>query len=113
GTVAEVSCLNHGRSVEDVRLTLFDTSHHAYVNFSQQFGNSYRYGPGTNGWSRDTRDSLITTRAGTLMRFTDEIAGGDLQYARIGYQHQWYYPLTRRLTFLPRGQLGLACGLGA
>src|SRR4051812_181872 len=110
--VSEVSRIDLGLSVEDVRLTVFDTSPLAYVNFSQQFGNSYRYGSGTIGWSRDTRDSLITTRAGTLMRFTDEIAGGDLQYARIGYQHQWYYPITRRLTFLAGGELGMAGGLG-
>jgi len=110
--VSEVSRIELGLSVEDTRLTVFDTSPLAYINFAQQFGNSYRYASGTLGWSRDTRDSLITTRAGTLMRFTDEIAGGDLQYARIGYQHQWYYPLTRRLTFLAGGELGLAGGLG-
>src|SRR3982751_2648906 len=101
--VSEVSRIDLGLSVEDVKLTVFDTSPLAYLNFSQQFGTSYRYGSGTIGWARDTRDSLITTRAGTLMRFTDEIPARDLQYARSGYPHQWYTPLTFFKNFFAGG----------
>src|SRR5436190_520700 len=110
--VSEVSRIDVGLSGENTRLTVFDTSPIAYLNFSNQFGNDYRYAAGTLGWSRDTRDSLITTRAGTLMRASTEIAGGDLEYGRLGYQHQWYYPLTRSFTILAGGELGLAGGLG-
>ena len=110
--VSEVSRIDLGLSVETVQLTVFDTSPLAYLNFAQQFGTSYRYAAGTIGWTRDTRDSLITTRAGTLMRASSELAGGDLEYGRIGYQHQWYRPISRQLTFLAGGELGMAGGLG-
>src|SRR6267142_463281 len=110
--VSEVSRIDLGLSFEDVRLQTFDNSPLSYLNFVSQFGNNYRYGAGTLGWSRDTRDSLITTRAGTLMRASSEIAGGDLQYTRLGYQHQWYHPLSRELTLLAGGELGIAGGLG-
>ena len=110
--VSEVSRIDLGLSFEDVRLQTFDNSPLSYLNFVSQFGNNYRYGAGTLGWSRDTRDSLITTRAGTLMRASSEIAGGDLQYTRLGYQHQWYHPLSRELTLLAGGDLGIAGGLG-
>jgi len=110
--VSEVSRIDLGLSGENTRLTIFDTSPISYLNFSNQFGNNYMYGAATLGWSRDTRDSLITTRSGTLMRASSEIAAGDLEYGRIGYQHQWFYPLTRSLTFLAGGELGIAGGLG-
>ncbi|MBV9361449.1 MAG: outer membrane protein assembly factor BamA, partial [Betaproteobacteria bacterium] len=109
--VSEVSRIDLGISGENTRLTVFDTSPIAYLNFASQFGNEYRYAAGTLGWVRDTRDSLITTRAGLVMRASTEIAQGDLEYARLGYQQQWYYPLTRTLTFLVGGELGMAGGL--
>jgi outer membrane protein insertion porin family len=110
--VSEVSRIDLGLSFESVRLETFVNSPLSYLAFVQQFGNDYRYGAGTVGWSRDTRDSLITTRSGSFMRASSELAGGDLQYTRIGYQHQWYYPLTRGLTFLAGGELGAAGGIG-
>jgi outer membrane protein insertion porin family len=109
--VSEVTRIDLGLNLESVKLTTFDTSPLQYLRFVEQFGNNYRYGAGTAGWSRDTRDSLITTRSGTLMRASTELAEGDLQYVRFGYQHQWYYPLTRELTLLAGGELGTAGGL--
>ena len=110
--VSEVSRIDLGLNFETVNLTVFNTSPLSYLNFVQQFGSHYRYGAGTLGWSRDTRDSLIITRSGTFMRASSELAGGDLEYARLGYQHQWYYPLTRSFTLLAGGELGIAGGLG-
>src|SRR5260370_35862227 len=46
------------------------------------------------------------------MRASSEVAGGDLEYMRLGYQHQWYYPVTRQLTLLAGGELGAAGGIG-
>src|SRR2546430_1449194 len=110
--VSEVSRIDLGLSFESVRLQTYINSPLSYLNFVNQFGSNYRYGAGTAGWSRDTRDSLITTRSGTLMRASSELAGGDLEYMRIGYQHQWYYPVTRELTFLAGRELRAAGGLG-
>src|SRR3954464_10678133 len=59
--ISEVSRIDLGLTVENVELTLFDASPLSYLTFAQQFGNSYRYGSGTIGWSRDTRGSPITT----------------------------------------------------
>jgi len=110
--VSEVSRIDLGLNVERTNLQTFTNSPLAYVRFAEAFGNDYRYASGTAGWSRDTRDSLIKTTAGTFMRFSTELAGGDLQYTRLGYQHQWYYPLSRNLTLLAGGELGTAGGYG-
>jgi outer membrane protein insertion porin family len=110
--VSEIARIDFGVNGELVELTTFDVSPISYISFAQQFGNEYRYVAGTLGWARDTRDSLITTRSGTLMRASSEVAGGDLEYWRAGYQHQWYYPLTKHFTFLAAADLGAAGGLG-
>jgi outer membrane protein insertion porin family len=110
--VSETSRIDLGLNVEKTHLQTFETSPLQYLNFVRSFGNDYRYLSGTLGWSRDTRDSLITTRSGTFVRATSELAGGDLEYIRLGYQHQYYHPVSRNLTFLAGGELGTAGGIG-
>jgi outer membrane protein insertion porin family len=46
------------------------------------------------------------------MRAGVELAQGDLQYYRLGYQHQWFYPLTRIYTLMLKGDIGYAAGIG-
>jgi outer membrane protein insertion porin family len=110
--VSETSSIDAGFNVESVQLTTFANSPQQYIDFTNQFGNQYRYGALTGGWQRDTRDSVIVTRAGTFRRAGVEVAGGDLQYYRLGYQHQWFYPLTRIYTLMLRGDVGYAAGIG-
>lgn len=108
--VSEHTSVDFGAAFESVDLDIFDNSPIAYINFVNAFGSQYAYGTGTAGWTRDTRDSLITTTVGSFLRASGEIAGGDLQYYRVGYGHQWYHPLTRTFTLHLRGELGYAGG---
>jgi outer membrane protein insertion porin family len=110
--VSETSLVDVGFNVESVKLTTFATSPLQYLNFTNQFGNQYRYGALTAGWQRDTRDSILIPTSGTYMRAGIELAGGDLQYYRLGYQYQWFYPLTRIYTLTLRADLGYADGIG-
>jgi outer membrane protein insertion porin family len=110
--VTEQISVDFGAAVEDVELTTFSNSPLQYLQFVDSFGNKYRYGTLSSGWSLDTRDSLIQPNSGTLARVSGEFAGGDLQFYRLNYQHQWFYPLTRDYTLLLRGDLGYAGGLG-
>ena len=110
--VSEQISVDLGFNVESVDLEIFSTSPLSYIGFVNAFGNKYTYGSGTAGWSRDTRDSLITTTAGSYTRASTELAGGDLQYYRLGLQHQWYRPLSRNLTFHAGGEIGYAGGYG-
>jgi outer membrane protein insertion porin family len=110
--VSETSSVDVGVNLESVKLTTFSNSPQRYIDFTNQFGNQYRYGALTGGWQRDTRDSVILTTSGTFMRVGMELAAGDLQYYRIGYQHLWYYPLSRTYTLMLRGDLGYAHGIG-
>jgi outer membrane protein insertion porin family len=108
--VSEHVAVDFGAALESVDLEIFSNSPIGYLTFAAAFGNQYTYGSGTIGWTRDSRDSLITTTAGHYQRASSEIAGGDLQYYRLGYQHQWYYPLTRTFTLHLGGDIGYAGG---
>lgn len=109
---SEVTRYDFGLNGESVSLTTFANSPLTYQRFVNDFGHDYRYGALTAGVSRDTRDSLITTTAGSLARFSTEVADGDLRYVRLRHQQQYYRPLTRRLTLMLGGELGIAGGLG-
>ena len=110
--VSEISSVDIGLNLESVQLTTFDISPLRYLEFVNQFGSNYQYGAFTAGWQRDTRDSVITTTAGTFMRLGSEIAAGDLRYYRLGYQVSWFYPLSRTYTLMLRTDLGYAHGIG-
>jgi outer membrane protein insertion porin family len=108
--VSEQLTVDFGVNLESVELEIFANSPLAYINFVNSFGNKYTYGAATAGVARDTRDSLITTTAGSYLRASTELSGGDLQYYRMGYQHQWYRPLTRTTTLHLGGEIGYAGG---
>ena len=108
--VSEQISVDFGTNLESVELETFTNSPLAYLNFVNAFGNQYTYGAGTIGLARDSRDSLITTTAGTYLRASGELAGGDLQYYRLGYQHQWYTPITRLSAVHLGAELGYAGG---
>src|SRR5688572_25336916 len=109
---SEQETVDFGLNLESVELTIFNNSPLQYLNFVNAFGRQYTYLSASSGVTRDSRDSLITTTAGTLQRVFAEVAGGDLQYFRLGYQHEWYRPLTRTYTLHLRGDLGYAGGYG-
>ena len=109
--VSETSSVDVGLNLESVKLTTFANSPLRYIEFTNEFGNQYEYAALTAGWQRDTRDSVIVTTAGTFTRVGLELAGGDLQYYRLGFQHQRFYPLSRTYTLMFRGDVGYADGL--
>jgi len=110
--LSERDSLSFGLNAEHVQLQTFDNSPFSYKGFVAVFGNVYTYGSLQAGWARDTRDSFIMTTQGSVMRATSEIAGGDLQYYRLGYNQQYYRPLSRRFTMFLNGDIGVAGGLG-
>ena len=110
--LTERSSVNFGLNAENVKLTTFSTSPLSYLDFVNIFGNDYTYEAFTLGWARDTRDSLIRTSSGSLSRVSSETAVGDLQYYRLGYIQQLYFPVTLSSNLFFRADLGYANGYG-
>jgi outer membrane protein insertion porin family len=110
--VSETATVDFGAGLESTELRIFENSPVQYINFVNQFGSDYRYANLTAGVARDTRDSILQTRKGTLQRLGGELAGGDLTYYRLSYVHQWFTPIGRDYALLLRGELAYADGLG-
>jgi outer membrane protein insertion porin family len=110
--LSERNSVSFGAVAEQVEVFTFANSAQIYKDFVATFGNEYQYGALTASWSHDTRDSFIVTTDGTLTRISAESAGGDLQYYRLGFNQQFYWPLTRSLTLFLNGDFGYASGSG-
>ncbi len=68
----------------------------------------------TLGWSRDSRDSALAPTRGRQQYVNLDYATpiGKLEYVRVNYGHQWFYPLTRSITFAINGEVGWGVGIG-
>ena len=108
--MSESDSINFGIVGEYVKLQTFDTSPTTYINFVNLFGDQYKYVAGTISWARDRRDSAILTRNGSLTRAAAEVGVGDLDYYRLSWGQQWYYPVSRTVTFYTTYDLGYVNG---
>jgi outer membrane protein insertion porin family len=110
----EFDTLLFGMGAERVELELFPDSPQRYLNFQNQFGNSYNAVTGTAGWVRDTRDSAIWPTRGRIERSSLELATplGTLEYWKYSYQHQYFYPYSRDVTLALSGELDAGDGYG-
>ncbi|HQT32005.1 MAG TPA: outer membrane protein assembly factor BamA, partial [Thiobacillus sp.] len=65
-------------------------------------------------WARDTRNSFLFPTKGMLQRVSSEIGTpvGTLQYYKLSYQHQQYFPLSSSFTLMVNGEIGIGGGLG-
>jgi outer membrane protein insertion porin family len=103
-----------GMSAEQTTIGLTSLSPQKYIDYINLFGETVDNLLGNIGWSRDTRDSAISTTEGTVQRTFLEFSlpVSDQKYAKWTYQHQLYYPVTRNVTVMLNGELGLAGGYG-
>jgi outer membrane protein insertion porin family len=110
--VTERDTIFYGLGYEDVDITIFPDSPAIYQDYVRTFGSTNSNLYGTIGWTRDARDSLIYPTRGMLHKASVEagLPAGDLQYFRLGYQYQRYFPLTRHLTFMLNGEAGYGDG---
>lgn len=112
--VTEIDTIQYGIGYENTTITTFPDSPLIYQDYVATFGSSNTNLFLTAGWSRDGRDSLIYPTKGTLQRATAEVGtpAGTLEYYKLFYQYQRYFPLTRFLTFMVNGEVGYGDGYG-
>jgi len=111
--MSEVDTIGLGISAENTKLGLFSDSPVRLLSFENLYGSDYSYIIGTVGWTRDTRDSVIWTTRGHVQRVSSEVTlpVGDLRYYKVGYEHQWFYPISQTFTLMLRGDVGLGDGI--
>jgi len=110
--VTERDTISYGLAYESTDITTFTDSPLFYTNYVATFGSQNDAIIGTVGWVRDGRDSLIYPTTGTLQRATGEIGlpGASLEYQKLTYQYQRYFPLTRQYTLMLNGEIGFGDG---
>ena len=64
-------------------------------------------------WARDTRNSFLFPTKGMLQRVSAEMGtpAGSLQYYKLSYQQQHYFPLNKTFTLMLNGEVGIGDGL--
>lgn len=112
--VTELDTITYGLAYENTEITTFTDSPLFYQNYVTTFGKKNDAIIVSAGWVRDGRDSLIYPTKGALQRAFGEIGlpGGSLQYHKLNYQYQRYYPLTRHYTLMLNGEAGYGEGSG-
>jgi outer membrane protein insertion porin family len=110
--ISELDTIQYGFGYDDTTITTFPESPLRYLDYVAVFGPQNTNVFVTAGWVRDGRDSLIYPTKGTLQKASGELGTplGDLQYFKLYYQYQRYFPLTRYTSFLVNGEAGYGDG---
>ncbi|PXX81969.1 Beta-barrel assembly machine subunit BamA [Rivihabitans pingtungensis] len=107
--ITEFDRINFSAGVERTKIGLFSDSPKRYVDFVNEYSSSNFSLLASASWARDTRDSALWPTKGSVSKAAAEFAlpGGDVQYYRFSVGNQWYYPLSKNLTLMLNGELGM------
>ncbi|HEX4583646.1 MAG TPA: outer membrane protein assembly factor BamA [Burkholderiaceae bacterium] len=108
----EFDTIFFGIGVENTNMTLTASSPFRYIDYVNRFGSAAGALLGTIGWSRDSRDNILTPQRGRFQRAFLEVGTPalDLQYYKLTYQYQQFAALTNKFTLAFNGQAGYGGG---
>jgi len=119
---SELDTVFFGVGVERSRVETDTTSPSYFKKYVRDLGgpssgvgivNAYSL-PLTAAWARDSRDSAMTPTIGRMQRINLELdAVGDSRYFRAVYEHQWYRPITNKITLALKGEIDYGHGIGS
>jgi outer membrane protein insertion porin family len=112
--ITETDNVNIGFRYDHTKLTLFQDSPPAYIDFVDKFGETTDAYILTLGWARDTRDDILYPNQGRLQSLLLELGLpiGDLAYYKAQYIHQWFWPVWNPFVLMLRGEIGYGDGYG-
>jgi outer membrane protein insertion porin family len=127
--ISEFDTVNFGLAYEQVTLDLNAGAPDIYYQYAGQYEPACAAQVGSSitktgcssttdslrfeaGWARDSRDSLLYPTKGTYQRAYMEVGTplGDLNYYKLNYQYQWLKPLSRSVSLLLNGEIGIGGG---
>lgn len=82
--------------------------------FLDEFGDSFTTLTFDMGWSKSTLNRGLFPTKGASQRFNAEVAipGGDLEFYKLTYRNDIYFPIANKTAFHVRGRLGYGDGYG-
>jgi outer membrane protein insertion porin family len=113
--ISEFNTIQYGLGAENTTIFTYDNSPLLYKDYVATFGSENTNVFVTAGLLRDARDSLIYPTKGSLHKFGAEVGTplGTLEYYKLSYQYQRYFPLTRYVAFMLNGEVGYGDGYGS
>jgi outer membrane protein insertion porin family len=110
--ISETDTFNLGLRVEHTKLSLFDTSPAAYIDYVNRFGSTTNTVIASGGWARDTRDDILYPSKGLLQSVLVEVGLPivNLSYYKVNYLHQWFWPVYSDFVLMLRGEAGYGNG---
>jgi len=84
------------------------------TDFITQYGSSFNVLDASAGWTHDTLDRPTFSHRGGQQRISamGTVPGSDLDYYKLTYKHQHFFPLSNDFTFRILGELDHASGYG-
>jgi outer membrane protein insertion porin family len=112
--ISEFNTIRLGAEVENISIDETIFSPDTVTDFLAIHGNDFLTFKLTGSWSKDTRNRAIFPDRGGLQRIGAEVAvpGSDLEYYKLNYRLQHFFPLTDSLTLSLNGELGWGDGFG-
>jgi outer membrane protein insertion porin family len=111
----EFDSLRFDTDVKHTELTKTDFTSNEIQDFINKQGSSFLTLTPAVGWTHDTLNKAIFPNKGQQQRFSAlaTVPGSDLEYYKIGYKHQLYFPLAKDFTFRLQGEVGYGDGYGS
>ncbi len=84
-----------------------------FADYVNRFGRNSVAIPLTLGWSKDSRDNLLSPSKGQYYRFNLEYSPlGDARYAQMNAQAQRFFPIGSKFNLLLNGEIGYGAAVG-
>ncbi len=98
--LSEFSTFSFGLGYERVDAIRTDESSEEVINFIDDFGSEYDLFDISLGYTRDTRNRTVFATSGTRNSLSLEVTtpNSDLSYAKLGYNFEYFRPITDRYT---------------
>ncbi len=115
--VNERDFISFGLTYEDTSLDVYNDSDPLNESIQERFVREFGEDNDTlrvdTSWARDTRNSFLFPTKGLFQRVSAEVGTpiGSLQYYKLSFQHQQYFPLSNSFTLMLNGEVGIGDGL--
>lgn len=110
----EFDSLGFDVDLKNTEISDTDYSPQEVVDFINDNGDTFLTLSGAVGWTHDTLNRKIFATDGGQQRFSAlaTVPGSDLEYYKVGYKQQHYFPLSSDFTFRLLGEIAYGNGYG-
>jgi outer membrane protein insertion porin family len=111
--IAEFDTVFLGVGYERTKITSVTGVPNYIAEYALRFGRSSVAVPLTLGWSKDSRDNLLSPSKGQYYRVNLEFSPlGDARFGRLNLQGQRFFDLGAKFTLMLNSEVGYGLGLG-